>query len=1023
MVETTKADAIQSAAATQSADTIQPAERLSSVCPSLFTPDEVSWWERKGRGLAVFRCPDTFSMPDIESRPGTAILVDPDEGTEIPGEPDRLVLKLTSRCTPRLNSLVNRIVLPAYRRFIPLYFFASWNQEDLDTGAIRIPDKAEIEAAMLPLLREQLRMLLAFTCAVFPNTEALSTSGKPWLTPVEVMMHEGLTRSGLPHRLHVRTGPDCIDALVGDVLVGDPYDGDPHDGAVAVEIDGREFDRDERLRLDAVLTGKHGIREIVRFSGCEVVHDLDACVEKVRSTLTGRGRETSRGRVTDHGSGTSQRNEPPIRMPYPNPSLAGEQARCLDPRAGVVLTLAPAGSGKTRVLTRRVVEAVRGGIKPGRILCVVFNKAASEVMSERIHGDAGLPGVHIRTLHSLGYEICRQAPDSPYAGYGVVTEQTLPGGLTGLFRKVLKADFERHAAAAPYPFPEHLVIAYEDAASRHRRTLMPIGGDVILSGGAVPGAEIEGFDGDQARRIREEVDRQMNERALMTFDEQLFRAVEILLEHPAARTAYQHRYDSVLVDEVQDLTPVQFLMLRLLSLPLNNLFAVGDDDQMINTFTGADPENIRSFQRWYPGAAIHTLGVNYRCRPDIVTRSASVISHNVNRFDKPIRPIQAETGPGTDTIRVLVCPTLEAETDAVVRTIHRWRNLGYGYGDMAVLVRVQSIAAPLQSALKEADLPFDPIDAGALFQSHAGRTLGAYLDVIARDERADPLSFALSLSFPSRRLSNEQLREAASLGHRFFDRPDSLPREVISNVETYRNGIDILRGVYTSPDGSPVEFLNEILDQTGLGAYYGRKEENSRQRMAASDVESIESIRQIAARHACKSTFVDAYLGAMASEAATDRMDRMDRLPLGASRAESGSDAQSTEMLEDAAPDGDRITVTTIHRSKGDEYKGVILFHVVEDILPHRRMTGSEAGVEEERRVFYVALTRAEERLCITTQRKHPSRFLAEMKPDGGDRRLKRLRGRLVDFCGRPMRLRGRLSPRSNRDDVRRLLP
>ena len=130
------------------------------------------------------------------------------------------------------------------------------------------------------------------------------------------------------------------------------------------------------------------------------------------------------------------------------------RARCLNPRAGVVLTLAPAGSGKTRVLTRRVVEAVRGGIDPGRILCVVFNKAASEVMSERIHGDAGLPDVHIRTLHSLGYEICRQAPDSPYAGYGVVTDQTLPGGLTDLFRKVLKEDFRaarRRRALSPFP--------------------------------------------------------------------------------------------------------------------------------------------------------------------------------------------------------------------------------------------------------------------------------------------------------------------------------------------------------------------------------------------------------------------------------------------------------------------------------------------------------------------------------------------------------------------------------------------
>ena len=978
------------------------AETHSAVCPAPFSSDEISRWERKGRGLAIFRCPDPFSLPEVESRPGTAILVDPDEEQEIPGDPDRLVLKLTSRCTPHLNSLVNCIVLPAYRRYIPLYLFASWNAEDLVTGAVPVPDKEEIEAAMLPLVKEQLQSLLAFTCAVFPDTEALYSSAKPWLTPVEVMMHEGLTRSGLPHRLHVRRGPACVDALVGDPHDGDPYDGDPHDGAVAVEIDGREFVRDDQIRRDTVLTEKHGIREVVRFSGSEVVHDLDACVEKVRSTLTGRGRGSSREHETDRETETGRGNEPSIQMPDPNPSLAGEQASCLNPRAGVVLTLAPAGSGKTRVLTRRVVEAVRGGIKPGRILCVVFNKAASEVMSERIHGDAGLPGVHIRTLHSLGYEICRQAPDSPYAGYGVVTDQTLPGGLTDLFRKVLKADFEQHASAAPYPFPEHLVVAYEEAASQHRRTLVSAGADDTC-------VEIEGFDGRQAHRIREEVDRRMNAKALMTFDEQLFRAVEILLEHPAARTVYQHRFDSVLVDEVQDLTPVQFLMLRLLSLPLNNLFAVGDDDQMINTFTGADPENIRSFQRWYPGAAIHTLGANYRCRPDIVTRSASVISHNVNRFEKPIRPVQVQTGPGRDTIRVIACPSLEAETDAVVRTIRRWKKRGYGYGDMAVLVRVQSISAPLQTALKEADLPYDPMDAGALFQSHAGRTLGAYFDVIARDERADPRSYALSLSFPSRALSNEQLREAAALGHRFFDRADSLtsertdgPRdEVVANVETYQDNIEVLRGVYASPDGSPVGFLNELLERTGLGAYYKRQEENSRQRMATSAAEYIDSIREIAARHVCKKAFGDTYLEAMASEAAADQMDRVHP---GVSR-------------------DDRITVTTIHRSKGDEYKGVILFHVVEDILPHRRMTGSEADVEEERRVFYVALTRAEERLCITTQRKHPSRFLAEMKTAGGGSRPMGLRGQLKCLRERLSRVRPSSIARSVLGRCRQMLP
>lgn len=977
MVETHSADA------TQPADVMHSAERHPCDVPALISPDEVSRWERKGRGLAVFRCPDPFSLPEVESRPGTALLVDPDEEREVPDEPDRIVVKLTSRCTPHLNSLVNRIVLPAYRLHIPLYLFASWNEEDLDAGAVRIPDKEEIEDAMLPLLREQLRSLLACICVVFPHAEALSTSSKPWLTPVEVIMHEGLTRADLSHRLHVRLGPACVDVLVGD----------PRDGAVAVEIDGREFVRDGRIGLDTMLTEEHGIRDVVRFSGCEVVNSPDACVERIRSTLTGRG------------SGTGRGNEPPIRMPDPNPSLAGEQARCLNPRAGVVLTLAPAGSGKTRVLTRRVVEAVRGGIDPGRILCVVFNKAASEVMSERIHGDAGLPGVHIRTLHSLGFEICRQAPGSPYAGYGVVTEQTLPGGLTDLFRSVLKADFEQHASSAPYPFPEHLVIAYEETASRHRRTLIAIGGDG-------PCGEIEGFDERQASRIRIEVERRMNEKALMTFDEQLYRAVEILLENPSARSVYQHRFDSVLVDEVQDLTPVQFLMLRLLSLPLNNLFAVGDDDQMINTFTGADPENIRSFQRWYPGAAIHTLGANYRCRPDIVNRSASVISHNVNRFDKPIRPIQVEAGPDRDTIRVLECPSMEAETDAVVRTIRRWRKLGYAYGDMAVLVRVQSIAAPLQSALKEADLPFDPLDEGALFQSHVGRTLGAYFDVIAHDTRAEPLSFAVSLSFPSRQLTNEQLREAAALGNRYYERTDGLPSEAIAELEEYRGIIESLREVYGSPGESPAAFLDALMNHSALGTYYRRRDETSRQRMGVADMESVDMIRQLAAGYTATDSFVEAYLASMASEA---DMGSDPHVHPGAPQAVT-TGAHSEETIGAVSTDEDRIAITTIHRSKGDEYKGVILFHVVEDILPHRRMTGSDADVEEERRVFYVALTRAEERLCITTQRKNPSRFLAEMKPAGGRSRLVRLRDRLTRVRPGPV-------ARSVMDRFRRFLP
>ena len=572
-----------------------------------------------------------------------------------------------------------------------------------------------------------------------------------------------------------------------------------------------------------------------------------------------------------------------------------------------------------------------------------------------------------------GTKICRQAADSPYAGCGVVTQRSLPGGLTELYRQALREDFEKHCQAIPNPFPEHLVTAYEEAVSRYRRTLIPADEEGACE-------EVEDYDGRQVRRIGLEVERRLNEKALMTFDEQLYRAVEILLANPRARSVYQHRYDTVLVDEVQDLTPVQFLMIRLLSMPLNNLFAVGDDDQMINTFTGADPENIRSFQRWYPGAVIHTLGENYRCRPEIVNRSACVISHNLNRFDKPIRPVQARNGPGRHTIRLHKCPSLEVETDVVARTIRRWSRQGYAYGNMAVLVRVHSIAAPLQSALKEAGLPFNPIDEGALYQSHAGRAVGAYLDVIVHGERADPLSCAISLSFPSRQLSNKQLREIAALGHRFFEHLDNLPGDMMVRLEEYRGCIETLRSVYYDPERSPVDFLDALMEHSGLGEYYRRRDETSRQRMAAADTESIDMIRQLADRYRATDTFVDSYLKSMFSDEDLAREDP------------DHSSAPRVETDGDESQRADRITVTTIHRSKGGEFKGVILFHVVEDILPHRRMTGAEADIEEERRVFYVALTRAEERLCITTQRKRPSRFLDEMKPGRGGNRLTGIR-------------------------------
>ena len=182
-------DRVRSAARPLTARQPLPESQAHAAPPALLTPDDLSRWERKGRGVAVFGCPDTFSLPEIESRPGTTVLCDPDEGQEIPGEPDRLVLKLSSRRVTHLNSLINLVVLPAYRRHFPLYLFVSWDLQNLDAGSVEMPDKDGIEEAMEPLLGEQLRSVLACTCAVFPSPGAVGSSEKPWLTPVERMMH------------------------------------------------------------------------------------------------------------------------------------------------------------------------------------------------------------------------------------------------------------------------------------------------------------------------------------------------------------------------------------------------------------------------------------------------------------------------------------------------------------------------------------------------------------------------------------------------------------------------------------------------------------------------------------------------------------------------------------------------------------------------------------------------------------------------------------------------------------------
>ncbi|MBM3264494.1 MAG: UvrD-helicase domain-containing protein [candidate division Zixibacteria bacterium] len=891
-------------------------------------PETLLQWERKGRGMAVFRCPETFSLSFLEKLPGSCTVTADITRETLTGTESRILLKLAPPDFSRLHTIVHLIVLPAYYRLIPLYAFMPWGLETLAPVALPVPTRAGMQKTFETLCGEQLRTLLACMGRLVSAPEAIPATDKASMTPVERYLAVGLNHAGLPFRRE-----DPSDPYAADFLLTTP------DGRqIAVETDGRGFRHETQRQRDAERARRRGL-ETLRLDGRQILQNRDGCIAVIRQAL--------------------QTGISPPPTPEPQPTLSPEQTACLAPLAGAILTLAPAGSGKTRVLTRRVVEAVRQGTAPERILCVVFNRAASEVMAERIHDRAGLSGLRIGTLHSLGYEICRLASDSPYAGFQVATPQNLPGGLYRQYRQAIREDMEiRRDGSHPRFFPEHLVVAYEEMAARRKRTLDT----------AAPSSKTEGFDAEQAERVRKRVETVLSAKKLLTYDDQIYRAVEVLLGSPDARARYQSLFDAVLVDEVQDLTPAQFLLVRLIAFPHDNLFAVGDDDQMINTFTGADPANIRAFGPWYPGASLRTLGENYRCAPDIVARSARVIACNRNRFPKPIRPAERTGMPSARPVEVIPCVSVESEAKTVAHRIRRWMAEGYSCRDMAVLVRVKSIASPVQFALKACGIPFSPLEETKLYGSSVGLVIGAYMEVIRAPERASYTAWVRALATPSRYLSNDHLRAVAAEGAIVIENPDRLPPFAQAGVASFLAGVRELNAQRANKTASWL--LDRIIDRFGIAEYFRIRERHSRHPVLMTSVDIIELFREMAS--GCRD--IDTF-----AELCRQRVQ------------------EESSLACPAKPQSRQgVTVTTIHRSKGDEYRCVVLFRMAEHILPHRHMMSCPEDLEEERRVFYAAVTRAIEHLCITTGPLAPSRFLREMdRPHPARRKFAAIRENL----------------------------
>ena len=608
----------------------------------------------------------------------------------------------------------------------------------------------------------------------------------------------------------------------------------------------------------------------------------------------------------------------PFGLALPTADLAPDQLAAVAHRGGPCRVISPAGSGKTRTLTERARHLVRDQrLSPGALGLVAYNKRAADEMGERL-GDTR--GLDIRTLNSLGLAILTGRGPFATPGSGQRPVDTLNEADQ---RRILDGlvDFPRRANTDP-------AAAWLEALGRVRLGLRPPS-DVE----AEYAGDVDGLD-EVFPRYQAELDR----RGVVDFDQQIYGAVKLLLTEPEVRATAQRASRVLLVDEFQDLTPAHLLLLRLLAAPAFDVFGVGDDDQTIYGYNGADPTWLIDFDRYFPGAASHPLTVNYRCPPGVVTGARTLLTHNRRRVAKTIDAAPGRAGADTD----LVVRVDDATVAATVAVVQDRRAAGAATADIAVLTRVNATLAPVQVALDLAGVPCDRVAGPAWLQRTGVRSALAWLR-LATTGSLRPVDLAEAARRPPRGLSGkviewigeqrnvEGIERLAGRLSRDRDR---------EKVEAFA---DDLRAITSRAQrGTAAEVLAHVRDRLGLeGAMQSL--DGSRGRVdRSSHTDDLDALIQLAELHTDAATFGD-WLA-----------DQLEARP---------------------ATAGPVVHLSTVHRVKGLEWPHVVVHEASSRLFPHRLAD----DVEEERRVFHVAVTRGSATVTVVTPERAPSPFVAQL--------------------------------------------
>jgi len=592
--------------------------------------------------------------------------------------------------------------------------------------------------------------------------------------------------------------------------------------------------------------------------------------------------------------------------------LAADQRAAVDHWRGPARVLAPAGSGKTRVLTERLRLLLGDrGYERRQVLAVAYNVKARDEMVERTAGF----GPQVQTLNGLAYSLLR---DHRGGAPPVIDEREV--------RRIV----ERLA-------PKHRPRANTDALAPYLE--------------ALSAARLGLRDPEAVEQERDDVPgfaamfgpyrRTLAERQVVDFDEQVYGAVEALLADGAFRRRNQDRYQHLLVDEFQDLTPAHVLMVRLLAAPTFDVFAVGDDDQVIYGHAGADPKFLTHVERYLPEAATHALEVNYRCPVVVVDAARHLLSYNHRRVDKAIRA-GPHAEPSADALTVVRHAPPSASGD-LLDVVTGWlAEPSVEPADVAVLTRVNSLLLAPHVALVEAGLPVASVLSPDVLDRTGTRAALAYLRIAVDPDRLSPDDLAEVYRRPSRGLPNwitKWFRRSMSIDEvaRIAERIDD--QRVADKVDRLADDLALVAAVAAGAGGTTRAVLTAVRDQVGLGQAMEQLDQ-SKGGEGSSQLDDLDALRQVADLHPDPGSF-EPWLRAV--------------------------------FHRESAPGG--ITLSTIHRVKGREWSRVAVFGASAGLMPHRLAVDEE----EERRVLHVGLTRGRHRVAVFADAEAPSPFLDEL--------------------------------------------